>query len=117
MVRREREPADAPLPELLPWSETRLLIVAFNRYLDRLRGLISRRGALQRGCFPSAQGAVGGTENSGISGSRQRRTTAMVWSLQMPWQARSIKLIQQTETVAAVCGEAHRSRGKAFLAS
>ncbi|HEY2452492.1 MAG TPA: sensor histidine kinase [Scandinavium sp.] len=32
-----------PLPELLPWSETRLLIVAFNRYIDRLRGLISRQ--------------------------------------------------------------------------
>ena len=31
------------LRELLPWSETRLLIVAFNRYLDRLRGLISRQ--------------------------------------------------------------------------
>ena len=27
----------------MPWSETRLLIVAFNRYLDRLRGLISRQ--------------------------------------------------------------------------
>ncbi|XUA20421.1 sensor histidine kinase [Citrobacter sp. OP27] len=32
-----------PLPELLPWSETRLLIIAFNRYIDRLRGLISRQ--------------------------------------------------------------------------
>jgi two-component system, OmpR family, sensor histidine kinase TctE len=32
-----------PLPELLPWSETRLLIVAFNRYIERLRGLISRQ--------------------------------------------------------------------------
>ncbi len=33
----------APLPELLPWSETRLLIVAFNRYIDRLRVMISRQ--------------------------------------------------------------------------
>ena len=33
----------APLPELLPWSETRLLIVAFNRYIDRLRGVLSRQ--------------------------------------------------------------------------
>lgn len=32
-----------PLPELLPWSETRLLIVAFNRYIDRLRVMISRQ--------------------------------------------------------------------------
>ena len=32
-----------PLPELLPWSETRLFIVAFNRYLERLRGLLSRQ--------------------------------------------------------------------------
>lgn len=32
-----------PLPQLLPWSETRLLIVAFNRYIERLRGLISRQ--------------------------------------------------------------------------
>lgn len=35
MVRREPGVL-TPLPELLPWSETRLLIVAFNRYLDRL---------------------------------------------------------------------------------
>ncbi|HCC6167463.1 TPA: sensor histidine kinase [Citrobacter amalonaticus] len=42
MVRREPELL-TPLPELLPWSETRLLIVAFNRYLDRLRALISRQ--------------------------------------------------------------------------
>ncbi len=42
MVRREPGLL-TPLPELLPWSETRLLIVAFNRYLDRLRGLISRQ--------------------------------------------------------------------------
>lgn len=33
----------SPLPELLPWSETRLLIVAFNRYIDRLRGVLSRQ--------------------------------------------------------------------------
>ena len=33
----------APLPELLPWSETRLLIVSFNRYIDRLRGVLSRQ--------------------------------------------------------------------------
>ncbi|WP_039030996.1 sensor histidine kinase [Leclercia adecarboxylata] len=42
MVRREPGVL-APLPELLPWSETRLLIVAFNRYIDRLRGVLSRQ--------------------------------------------------------------------------
>lgn len=42
MVRREPGLL-TPLPELLPWSETRLLIVAFNRYLNRLRGLIARQ--------------------------------------------------------------------------
>lgn len=42
MVRREPGGL-APLPELLPWSETRLLIVAFNRYIDRLRGVLSRQ--------------------------------------------------------------------------
>lgn len=42
MVRREPGVL-TPIPELLPWSETRLLIVAFNRYLDRLRLLISRQ--------------------------------------------------------------------------
>ena len=35
MVRREPGLL-TPLPELLPWSETRLLIVAFNRYIDQL---------------------------------------------------------------------------------
>ena len=39
MVRREPGLL-TPLPELLPWSETRLLIVAFNRYIDRLRVMI-----------------------------------------------------------------------------
>lgn len=42
MVRREPGLL-TPLPELLPWSETRLLIVAFNRYLERLRGLLARQ--------------------------------------------------------------------------
>ena len=42
MIRREPERL-TPLPELLPWSETRLLIAAFNHYLARLRGLISRQ--------------------------------------------------------------------------
>ncbi len=42
MVRREPGLL-TPLPELLPWSETRLLIVAFNRYIDRLRGILSRQ--------------------------------------------------------------------------
>ncbi|HIB4659112.1 TPA: sensor histidine kinase [Klebsiella quasipneumoniae subsp. similipneumoniae] len=42
MVRREPGLL-TPLPELLPWSETRLLIVAFNRYIDRLRVMISRQ--------------------------------------------------------------------------
>ena len=42
MVRRD--PGDLnPLPDLLPWSETRLLIVSFNRYIDRLRGLVTRQ--------------------------------------------------------------------------
>lgn len=42
MVRRS--PGDlTPLPDLLPWSETRLLIVSFNRYIDRLRGLVARQ--------------------------------------------------------------------------
>jgi two-component system sensor histidine kinase TctE len=47
MVRREPGLL-TPLPELLPWSETRLLIVAFNRYIDRLRVMISRRSASSR---------------------------------------------------------------------
>lgn len=42
MVRREPGLL-TPLPNLLPWSETQLLIVAFNRYLERLRGLIARQ--------------------------------------------------------------------------
>jgi two-component system sensor histidine kinase TctE len=42
MVRRD--PGDlTPLPDLLPWSETRLLIVSFNRYIDRLRSLVARQ--------------------------------------------------------------------------
>ena len=61
MVRREPGLL-APLPELLPRSETRLLIVAFNRYIDRLRGVLSRR-ALQRRCVSSAQNAAGGAQN------------------------------------------------------
>lgn len=32
-----------PLPSLLPWSELQPLIVAFNRYLERLRGLLARQ--------------------------------------------------------------------------
>lgn len=32
-----------PLPSLLPWSELQPLIVAFNRYLERLRGLMARQ--------------------------------------------------------------------------
>lgn len=28
---------------VVAWSETRLLIVAFNRYIDRLRGVLSRQ--------------------------------------------------------------------------
>ncbi|EOJ5999858.1 sensor histidine kinase [Cronobacter sakazakii] len=42
MVRRA--PGElTPLPDLLPWSETRLLIIAFNRYMSRLRALIARQ--------------------------------------------------------------------------
>ncbi len=32
-----------PLPSLLPWSELQPLLVAFNRYLERLRGLLARQ--------------------------------------------------------------------------
>lgn len=32
-----------PLPSLLPWSELQPLIMAFNRYLERLRGLLARQ--------------------------------------------------------------------------
>lgn len=42
MVRREPGLL-TPLPGLLPWSETCLLIVAFNHYLNRLRGLVSHQ--------------------------------------------------------------------------
>ena len=43
-IMARREPGLlTPLPELLPWSETRLLIAAFNRYLERLRALIVRQ--------------------------------------------------------------------------
>lgn len=43
MVRRDPGVL-TPLPDhLLPWSETRLLVVAFNRYIDRLRALIARQ--------------------------------------------------------------------------
>lgn len=39
-----RAPDDlTPLPDILPWSETRLLILSFNRYIERLRGLIDRQ--------------------------------------------------------------------------
>ncbi|BCG10234.1 sensor histidine kinase [Buttiauxella agrestis] len=42
MVRRD--PGDlTPLPDLLPWSETRLLIVSFNRYIESLRGVLARQ--------------------------------------------------------------------------
>ncbi|WP_082791931.1 sensor histidine kinase [Aeromonas enteropelogenes] len=33
----------APLPDLLPWQETRPLILAFNRHLARLRQLVARQ--------------------------------------------------------------------------
>lgn len=42
MVRRDPGVL-TPLPDLLPWSETRLLIVSFNRYIERLRSLIFRQ--------------------------------------------------------------------------
>jgi len=32
-----------PLPSLVPWSELQPLIVAFNRHLERLRGLLARQ--------------------------------------------------------------------------
>ncbi|MCV5513615.1 histidine kinase, partial [Escherichia coli] len=33
----------APLPDLLPWQETRPLVQAFNRQLARLRQLVARQ--------------------------------------------------------------------------
>ncbi|MHA7001551.1 sensor histidine kinase [Aeromonas schubertii] len=33
----------APLPDLLPWQETRPLILAFNRHLERLRQMVTRQ--------------------------------------------------------------------------
>jgi len=39
-----RAPGDlTPLPSLVPWSELQPLIIAFNRHLTRLRGLLSRQ--------------------------------------------------------------------------
>ena len=39
-----REPNElTPLPSLLPWSELQPLITAFNRHLERLRGLLARQ--------------------------------------------------------------------------
>lgn len=39
-----RSPGElTPLPSLLPWSELQPLITAFNRHLDRLRGLLARQ--------------------------------------------------------------------------
>lgn len=43
MLRRRPEVLQ-PLPDWLPWSETRPLILAFNHYIRRLRVLISRQG-------------------------------------------------------------------------
>lgn len=42
MVRRDPGVL-TPLPDVLPWTETRLFIVSFNRYIDRLRGFIARQ--------------------------------------------------------------------------
>lgn len=43
-IMARRAPDDlTPLPDILPWSETRLLILSFNRYIERLRGLIDRQ--------------------------------------------------------------------------
>lgn len=40
----QRDPGElTPLPALLPWSEMRPLIAAFNRYIERLRGLLARQ--------------------------------------------------------------------------
>lgn len=67
MVRRA--PGElTPLPDLLPWSETRLLIIAFNRYMSRLRALISPPGALQRRRLASVKNAAGRAENPGGCG-------------------------------------------------
>ncbi|ACZ77616.1 integral membrane sensor signal transduction histidine kinase [Dickeya parazeae Ech586] len=43
-VMARREPGDlTPLPPLLPWSEMQPLLVAFNRYMARLRGVLQRQ--------------------------------------------------------------------------
>lgn len=39
-----RDPGDlTPLPPILPWSETQPLILAFNRYIERLSNMVSRQ--------------------------------------------------------------------------
>lgn len=39
-----RDPGElTPLPSLLPWSELQPLLVAFNRYIERLRGVLARQ--------------------------------------------------------------------------
>lgn len=43
LITRRRPEILKPLPDWLPWSETRPLIKAFNRYIKRLRVLISRQ--------------------------------------------------------------------------
>lgn len=43
LMSRRRPEILQPLPDWLPWSETRPLIFAFNRYIRRLRALISRQ--------------------------------------------------------------------------
>ncbi|WP_312240170.1 sensor histidine kinase [Pantoea sp.] len=40
----QRNPGElTPLPPLLPWSELQPLIVAFNRYIEHLRGVLARQ--------------------------------------------------------------------------
>ncbi len=39
-----RDPGDlSPLPDVLPWSEMQPLMVAVNRYIERLRGMVARQ--------------------------------------------------------------------------
>ena len=66
-----RAPDDlTPLPDILPWSETRLLILSFNRYIERLRGLIDRQTRFNAD-------AADGTQNPGERCTEQPRTAAV----------------------------------------
>ena len=72
-----RDPGElTPLPRVLPWSEMQPLLVAFNRYIERLRLMVARR-AFQRRCFAPTAHAAGGVEDSGRGGAGQRPAAAV----------------------------------------